>query len=218
MRNKVVFCANKTKKLNALHPCVDTLKKKNWRRLSSNIWYKIFYCGIHRSKHSSFTNTTYDKTIFFAKEQINKSCKRYRNHVKSSSVYNVKNKIETKDLPQLDWPFSIKKPQFNRRIHNASSTLISPLLNWYERRNRIISFRAKVLPRCLTRVTENCNHSKVRKKTESYLIFVFLSNCHNLNILPHKSNSHEMFCCHNNMDQDISTNIWMLATRFIFIC
>ena len=134
-------------------------------------------------------------------------------------MYNVKNKFETKDLPRLDWPFSIKKPQFNRRIHNASSTLISSILNWYERRNRIISFKpnlSRESSACLTRVTENCKHSKVRKKTESYLTFVFLSNCHNLNILPHKSNSHEMFCCHNNMDQDISTNIWMLATHVLF--
>ena len=28
MRNNVVSCANKTVKLNVLHPCVDTLKKK----------------------------------------------------------------------------------------------------------------------------------------------------------------------------------------------
>ena len=64
--------------------------------------------------------------FFTAKQQIRDPCKRYKHHVKSSSLYNVKNKTETKDLPQLDWPFSIEKPQFNRRIHNASSTSYLP--------------------------------------------------------------------------------------------
>ena len=141
MRNKVVFCANKTKILNALHPCVDTLKKKIESVWAPTYNTKYFIAEfIEACTHLLPTQPT-TRQYFFAKEQINESCKRYRNHVKSSSVYNVKNKIETKDLPQLDWPFSIKKPQFNRRIHNASSTLISSLLNWYERRNRIISFK-----------------------------------------------------------------------------
>ena len=34
--------------------------------------------------------------FFNAKQQIRDSCERYKNHVKSSSLYNVKNKIEPK--------------------------------------------------------------------------------------------------------------------------
>ena len=65
------------------------------------------------------------------KEQIRESCKRYRNHVKSSAVCNVKNIMENKGLLRFKWPFSIKKPSFILRIHNASSYLISSLSNWY---------------------------------------------------------------------------------------
>ena len=96
MRNNVVSCANKTVKLNVLHPYVDTLTKKlqafELQHMVQNILLRV-----QRSEYSSFTNTTYDKAIFFtAKQQIRDSCKRYKNHVKSSSLYNVKNKIEPK--------------------------------------------------------------------------------------------------------------------------
>ena len=64
-------------------------------------------------------------------------------------------------------------------------------------------------------MTENCKHSKVRKKPESYLTFVLLSNCHNSNILSRKSNGHEMFCI-AKMSQLITT--WIKAFKQIFGC
>ena len=96
MRNNVVSCANKTVKLNVLHPCVDTLKKKlqafELQHMVQNILLRgskklvlIFYQ--HNLRHGNF---------FTAKQQIRDSCERYKNHVKSSSLYNVKNKIEPK--------------------------------------------------------------------------------------------------------------------------
>ena len=123
MRNNVVFCANKTVKLNVLHPCVDTLKKK----------LQAFELQ-HMVQNISLRNSKKRVLIFFEHNLRqdnflslkNKLEIRLNGTVKSSSVYNVINKIETKDLPQFNWPFSIKKPQFNRRIHNASSTSYLP--------------------------------------------------------------------------------------------
>ena len=120
------------------------------------------------STHLSPTKPT-TRLFFTAKDQIKDSCKRYRNHVKNSSVYNLKNKIETKDLPQLDRPFSIKKSlnsinELTMQVQPHIFPLkLPPLRGGIESfcSNRI--FSAKVLPRCLTRVTENCKHSKVRK-------------------------------------------------------
>ena len=63
MRNNVVSCANKTVKLNVLHPYVDTLKNKlqafELQHMVRNILLRV-----QRSEYSSFTNTTYDKAIF----------------------------------------------------------------------------------------------------------------------------------------------------------
>ena len=98
-----------------LHLCVDTLKKKIAGAKNSKKRVLIFYQHNLRQGNS-----------FTVKEKIRDSCKRYRNHVNSSSVYNFINKIKTKDFPQFNWPFSIIKPQFNRRIHNASSTSYLP--------------------------------------------------------------------------------------------
>lgn len=85
--------------------------RKNSKCLSSNIWWKIFYCGLQGSGEPFFTS----------KEQLRDSCKRKRNIVKSSVVFNVKNKIETKGLAQFNRPFLIKKPNFNRWIHHVNS-------------------------------------------------------------------------------------------------
>ena len=123
MRNNVVFCANKTVKLNVLHPCVDTLKKK----------LQVFELK-HMVQKISLRNSKKRVLIFFEHNLRqdnflplkNKLEIRVNGTVKISSVYNVINKIETKDLQQFNWPFSIKKPQFNRRIHNASSTSYLP--------------------------------------------------------------------------------------------
>ena len=165
MRNNVVSCANRTVKLNVLHPCVDTLEEKlqafELQHMVQNIllrgskkWVLIFYQ--HNLRHGNF---------FTAKQQIRDSCERYKNHGKSSSLYNVKIKSSQRfaaiRLAFFNWKASIQSTNSQCKFN-----LISSLLNWYEGgiesfcSNRI--FSAKVLPRCLTRVTENCKHNKIR--------------------------------------------------------
>ena len=79
-----------------LHPCVDTLKKKlqafELQHMVQNILLRgskkrVLIFNQHNLRLGNFFN---------AKQQIRDSCERYKNHVKSSSLYNVKNKIEPK--------------------------------------------------------------------------------------------------------------------------
>ena len=109
-----------------LHLCVDTLKKKIASVLAPTYGAKYFIEEFKEASTNLLSTQPTTRQCFTVKEKIRDSCKWYRNHINSSSVYNVINKIETKDFPQFNWPFSIKKPQFNRRIHNASSTSYLP--------------------------------------------------------------------------------------------
>ena len=99
MRNNVVFCANKTVKLNVLHPCVETLKKK----------LQAFELQ-HMVQNISLRNSKKRVLIFFEHNLRqdnflplkNKLEIRVNGTVKSSPVYNVTNLSQwvlSKNLP-----------------------------------------------------------------------------------------------------------------------